>query len=55
MPITFKKIDKEDFLEIRKNFLENYKNFKKIVSNKRYKEIVIFIIKLKSNFSKLKE
>ena len=35
--------------------LENYKNFKKIVSNKRYKEIVIFIIKLKSNFSKLKE
>ena len=35
--------------------LENYKNFKKIVSNKRYKEIVIFIIKLKSNFNKLKE
>lgn len=26
--------------------LENYKNFKKIVSNKRYKEIVLFIIKL---------
>ena len=35
--------------------LKNYKNFKKIVSNKRYKEIVIFIIKLKSNFNKLKE
>ena len=27
MPVTFKKIDKEDFLKIRKNFLENYKNF----------------------------
>ena len=26
MPITFKKIDKEDFLEMRKKFLENYKN-----------------------------
>ena len=26
MPVTFKKIDKEDFLEIRKKFLENYKN-----------------------------
>ena len=35
--------------------LENYKNFKKIVSNKRYKEIVIFIIKLKSNFNKFKK
>lgn len=35
--------------------LENYKNFKKIVSNKRYKEIVIFIIKLKLNFSRLKK
>lgn len=26
--------------------LENYNNFKKIVSNKRYKEIVFFIIKI---------
>ena len=26
MPVTFKKIDKEDFLEIRKKFLENYKS-----------------------------
>lgn len=26
MLIIFKKIDKEDFFEIRKNFLENYKN-----------------------------
>lgn len=26
--------------------LENYKNLKKIVSNKRYKEIVLFIIKI---------
>ena len=26
MPITFKKIDKENFLEMRKKFLENYKN-----------------------------
>ena len=25
MPITFKKIDKENFLEMRKKFLENYK------------------------------
>ena len=35
--------------------LENYKNFKKIVSNKRYKEIVLFIIKLKSYLRKLKK
>ena len=35
--------------------LENSKNFKKIVSNKRYKEIVRFIIKLKSNFRRLKK
>ena len=26
MQITFKKIDKETFLEIRKKFLENYKS-----------------------------
>lgn len=26
--------------------LENYKNFKKIISNKRYKEIVLFILKI---------
>lgn len=26
MPVTFKKIDKEDFLEMRKKFLENHKN-----------------------------
>ena len=26
--------------------LENYKNFKKIVSDKRYKEIVLFIMKI---------
>ena len=26
MPVTFKKIDKENFLKIRKNFLENYQN-----------------------------
>ena len=26
MPVTFKKIDKETFLEIRKKFLENYKS-----------------------------
>ena len=25
MPVTFKKIDKKDFLEIRNNFLESYK------------------------------
>lgn len=35
--------------------LENYKNFKKIVYNKRYKEIVLFIIKLKSYLRKLKK
>ena len=35
--------------------LENYKNLKKIVSNKRYKEIVLFIIKLKSYLRKLKK
>lgn len=35
--------------------LENYKNFKKIVSNKRYKKIVRFIIKLKSNLRRLKK
>ena len=27
--------------------LENYNNFKKIVSNKRYKEILLFIKRLK--------
>ena len=51
--------ENEDELEYLNEFLilnlENYKNFKKIVSNNRYKEIVIFIIKLKSNFNKLKE
>ena len=26
MPITFKKIDKDNFLEMRKKILENYKN-----------------------------
>ncbi len=26
MPVTFKKIDKKVFLEMRKKFLENYKN-----------------------------
>ena len=35
--------------------LENYKNFKKIVSNKRYKEIVFSIIKMKENILKNKE
>lgn len=35
--------------------LENYKNFKKIVSNKRYKEIVFSIIKMKESILKNKE
>ena len=34
--------------------LENYKNFKKIVSNKRYKEIVSSIIKMKETLLKIK-
>ena len=34
--------------------LENYKNFKKIVSNKRYKEIVSSIIKMKEVLLKIK-
>ena len=51
--------ENEDELEYLNEFLtlnlENYKNFKKIVSNKRYKEIVRFIIKLKSNLRRLKK
>ena len=51
--------ENDDELEYLNDFLtlnlENYKNFKKIVSNKRYKEIVRFIIKLKSNFRRLKK
>ena len=35
--------------------LENYKNFKKIVSNKRYKEIVSSIIKIKETINKKRE
>ena len=34
--------------------LENFKNFKKIVSNKRYKEIVSSIIKMKETLLKIK-
>lgn len=51
--------ENEDEIEYLNDFLtlnlENYKNFKKIVSNKRYKEIVLFIIKLKSYLRKLKK
>lgn len=51
--------ENEDELEYLNDLLtlnlENYKNFKNIVSNKRYKEIVRFIIKLKSNFRRLKK
>lgn len=40
-------IDDLEYLnELLTSNLENYKNFKKIVSNKRYKEIVLFIIKI---------
>lgn len=35
--------------------LENYKNFKKIVSNKRYEKILFFIKSLKERFLKIKE
>ena len=38
--------DLEYLNELLTSNLENYKNFKKIVSNKRYKEIVLFIIKI---------
>ena len=39
-------VDELEYLnELLTSNLENYKNFKKIVSNKRYKEIVLFIIK----------
>ena len=51
--------ENEDELEYLNDLLtlnlENYKNFKNIVSNQRYKEIVRFIIKLKSNFRRLKK
>lgn len=40
-------IDALEYLnELLTSNLENYKNLKKIVSNKRYKEIVLFIIKI---------
>lgn len=40
-------IDELEYLnDLLTSNLENYKNFKKIVSNKRYKEIVLFIIKI---------
>lgn len=40
-------IDDLEYLnELLTSNLENYKNLKKIVSNKRYKEIVFFIIKI---------
>lgn len=40
-------IDDLEYLnELLTSNLENYKNFKKIVSNKKYKEIVLFIIKI---------
>lgn len=40
-------IDDLEYLnELLTSNLENYKNLKKIVSNKRYKEIVLFIIKI---------
>lgn len=43
--------ENDDELEYLNEFLtlnlENYNNFKKIVSNKRYKEILFFIKKLK--------
>lgn len=35
--------------------LENYKNFKRIVSNKRYKEIVFFIKNIKERLLKIKD
>lgn len=38
--------DLEYLNELLTSNLENYKNFKKIVSNKKYKEIVLFIIKI---------
>lgn len=39
-------VDELEYLnELLTSNLENYKNLKKIVSNKRYKEIVLFIIK----------
>ena len=41
------KIDDFEYLnELLTSNLENYKNFKKIVSDKRYKEIVLFIMKI---------
>lgn len=40
-------VDELEYLnELLTSNLENYKNFKKIVSNKRYKEIVLFIMKI---------
>ena len=40
-------VDELEYLnELLTSNLENYKNLKKIVSNKRYKEIVLFIIKI---------
>jgi hypothetical protein len=40
-------IDDLEYLnELLTSNLENYKNFKKIVSDKRYKEIVLFIMKI---------
>jgi len=40
-------IDDLEYLnELLTSNLENYKNFKKIVSDKRYEEIVLFIMKI---------
>lgn len=40
-------IDELEYLnDLLTSNLENYKNFKKIVSDKRYKEIVLFIMKI---------
>ena len=38
--------EKENIDDLLKLNLENYKNFKKIVSDKRYEEIVLFIMKI---------
>jgi hypothetical protein len=49
--INYKENDDElEYLnEVLTLNLENYNNFKKIVSNKRYKEILFFIKRLKLN------
>ena len=48
MPVTFKKIDKEVFLEMRKKFLENYKNlddFDRYIKEYKGKKTLVWVIR----------